>query len=414
MAYLKWKPIKVKLDKAINYIMNENKTEEGRLVTSYMCDNNDPKEAAKNFLMFNKFNLKKNVLAHHLIQSFKPGENITPEKAHELGLELCKRYFGGERQFIISTHVDKGHIHNHIIFNSYSLNRNAKKFDNSIRNLYKVRELSNKISKREQLNVIENKNSNSGKSYFEYVMSLNNISWKQQLQLHLTDVLEIANNFEELKKELLNRNWKIEKLEDNYIFTNLSTNKKVKSLKLGKKFQVDSIEKTLEKNNLRKINNELNDFSNFLEIKEHSTNKELDKYITQNNLIQMGKIENYLKENNLTAMQFVKNYINLQDKLEEYKSERQSLIEEKEKLNLELANGFSYETIEKLKEVNKKIKEVDNLEFETFIEIDDKKILKDNILKMYNLEKYYKEEKEKQERQKQNQNKKHKKQTHSL
>ena len=113
VAYLKWKPIKYHLDKAIDYVKNDLKTENGELVSSYLCSLNS-KEAMLDFLQDNKMNLKSNIKAHHLIMSFSPEDKITPQKAHDLGIELCKKFLKGDRRYIISTHIDREHIHNHI------------------------------------------------------------------------------------------------------------------------------------------------------------------------------------------------------------------------------------------------------------------------------------------------------------
>ena len=118
------------LQRTINYVENPEKTEKGRLVKGYHCD---PRTAAEEFALDRrKYTVhtgrdkrKNEVAAYHLRQSFKPGE-ITPEEANRLGYELAKRFTKGKYAFIVSTHTERHHIHNHIIFNAVNIDCNRK------------------------------------------------------------------------------------------------------------------------------------------------------------------------------------------------------------------------------------------------------------------------------------------------
>ena len=115
MAITKIHPIKSTLDSAINYITDTNKTKEQILVSSFKCN---PVTAHTQFLKTREdCNTHGSVLARHLIQSFAPGE-VTPELAHEIGIALCNKILKEQYEYIVTTHVDQGHIHNHIIFNN--------------------------------------------------------------------------------------------------------------------------------------------------------------------------------------------------------------------------------------------------------------------------------------------------------
>lgn len=103
----------------IDYVQNPQKTDNGRLITSYQCDS----RIADAEFLFNKRQYiaatgrvrgEDDVIAYHLRQSFVPGE-ITPEEANRLGCELARRFTKGKHAFIVCTHIDKKHIHNHII-----------------------------------------------------------------------------------------------------------------------------------------------------------------------------------------------------------------------------------------------------------------------------------------------------------
>lgn len=145
----------------IDYAENDKKTENGKFVSAYMCA---PETAAEEFLLSRKQYLLKNsdvvrngkeVIAYHIIQSFKPGE-ITPEKTNELGYELAIRFTKGKHAFVVSTHTDKEHIHNHIIFNAFDL-EGDRKFRDFLRSGRAVQKISDMICIENGLSVIEAK-----------------------------------------------------------------------------------------------------------------------------------------------------------------------------------------------------------------------------------------------------------------
>ena len=114
-----------------DYAKNDEKTNQGEFVSSYECD---PKTVDKEFeLSKSQYDLfsssrKGDIIAYQIRQSFKPGE-ITPEEANQVGYETAMRWTKGKHAFIVATHIDKAHIHNHIIYNSTSLD-NKRKFHN--------------------------------------------------------------------------------------------------------------------------------------------------------------------------------------------------------------------------------------------------------------------------------------------
>lgn len=113
MAVTKIKPIKSTLSKALAYIQNPAKTEEKMLVSSFGCSY---ETADIEFAYTLSQALEKgNNLAHHLMQSFEPGE-VSYEKAHEIGRQLADAVTKGQYEYVLTTHIDKGHIHNHVIF----------------------------------------------------------------------------------------------------------------------------------------------------------------------------------------------------------------------------------------------------------------------------------------------------------
>ena len=139
-----------------DYSQNAAKTNNGEFISSYECD---PKTADEEFLLAKRQyqhitgrQQKHDVIAYQIRQSFKPGD-ITPEEANEVGRELAMRFLKGNHAFIVATHIDRAHIHNHIIFNSTSLDC-SRKFKNFFLSGLAVQRLSDMICLEHGLSVI--------------------------------------------------------------------------------------------------------------------------------------------------------------------------------------------------------------------------------------------------------------------
>lgn len=139
-----------------DYSQNAEKTNDGEFISSYECD---PKTADEEFLLSKRQyqhitgrEHRNNVIAYQIRQSFKPGE-ITPEEANRIGYETAMRWTKGNHAFFVATHIDKAHIHNHIIYNSTSLDC-IKKFRNFIRSGLAVQRLSDIVCLENGLSVI--------------------------------------------------------------------------------------------------------------------------------------------------------------------------------------------------------------------------------------------------------------------
>lgn len=175
MAISKVKPIKKTLKKAIDYIIDPNKTKDGLLVSTFACstitaDTEMALTAAKG---------KEGRIAYHMMQSFSPKDNITPEKAHELGKEFADRMLGGKYEYVISTHIDKGHCHNHIIFNATSF-VDHKKYHMPKNHKDKMFRINDQICRENNLSVIENPGAN-GKSWYKCAEE-KKTNWRNKLK----------------------------------------------------------------------------------------------------------------------------------------------------------------------------------------------------------------------------------------
>lgn len=192
MAITKTHPIKSTLKLAIDYILNPEKTDGKILVSSFGCA---PETADLEFEWTQKLSPQRGThLARHLIQSFEPGET-TPEQAHEVGKRLADEILGGKFEYIISTHTDKGHVHNHIIFNAVSF-VDYKKYHSNKQSYHNIRRISDKLCKEYGLSVIE-PSKDKGKSYTEYNAAKNGTSWKAKLKQMIDKVIPLAKDFED-------------------------------------------------------------------------------------------------------------------------------------------------------------------------------------------------------------------------
>lgn len=178
------------LSERIGYGENPAKTESGELISSYQCE---PETAASEFL-FAKQKYKtitgrtqdNDVIAYQIRQSFKPGE-ITPEDANRIGYEFAMRFTKGEHAFVVCTHVDKKHIHNHVYWNSTKLDC-SKKFRNFWNSTKAVRELSDLICIEHKLSVIENPKRH-GMAYNKWLGARAKPSHREEVRILIDEAL---------------------------------------------------------------------------------------------------------------------------------------------------------------------------------------------------------------------------------
>lgn len=160
MATTKIKAIKNTLKKAIDYIINPEKTEDSTLVSTYGCsvefaDLEMQATAVKGSGQGNR-------IAYHFLQSFAVDDDITPEKAHEIGKEFADKYLKGKYEYVIATHVDKDHVHNHIIFNAVNFEDYKKYRYSGEYERDKIRAISDKLCRENGLSVIESQSGRRG------------------------------------------------------------------------------------------------------------------------------------------------------------------------------------------------------------------------------------------------------------
>lgn len=197
MAITKIFPIKKTLHKAIRYISNPQKTDGSTLVTAYQCGIYTADLEMEIIAKQGRGSPQKNDRkAYHIIQSFAKDDPITPEQALKIGRRLAWQYTGGNHQFIVATHTDKEHIHNHIIFNATDYTSYGKMHIQN-KNLGRLRILSDRLCKENGLSVIEEKSGIKGRGKYEHEQHKEGSSWKDRLRDAIDRTILAAENFDD-------------------------------------------------------------------------------------------------------------------------------------------------------------------------------------------------------------------------
>lgn len=200
------------IEAIIDYVENPEKTDNGRLITSWQCDS---RVADREFLLSKQQYLRNtgrvrgadDVIAYHLRQSFRPGE-ITPEEANRLGCELARRFTKGNHAYIVCTHIDKAHIHNHIIWNSTALDE-RRKFRNFWGSTKAIRRLSDTICIENGYSIVENPKGR-GESYDKWLGSQKQLSHRERIRYAIDDALtQNPQSFEKLLELLQNAGYQV-------------------------------------------------------------------------------------------------------------------------------------------------------------------------------------------------------------
>ena len=208
MAVTKIKAIRGTLNKALAYIMNPEKTDDKMLVSSYGCA---AETAAQEFEWTRKIAEQQGmnpvkIIARHVIQSFDVGE-VSPELAHEIGKQFADEILAGKYEYVLTTHIDKDHVHNHLIFNAVDfVDHHAYKSYKKI--YYDMREASDRLCKENGLSVIS-PSQGKGMSYKEYTEAKRGTSWKQKLKQTIDRNIITAKDYDEFLKLMQDAGYEI-------------------------------------------------------------------------------------------------------------------------------------------------------------------------------------------------------------
>ena len=317
MAVTKIKAIRGTLSKALAYIMNPEKTDEKMLISSYGCAT---ETAAQEFEWTRKIAEQQGmnpvkIIARHVIQSFDVGE-VSPELAHEIGKQFADEILGGKYEYVLTTHIDKDHVHNHLIFNAVDfVDHHAYKSYKKI--YYDMREASDRLCKENGLSVIP-PSQGKGMSYKEYTEAKRGTSWKQKLKLTIDRNIIVAKDYDEFLKLMQDAGYEIKtgkyisfRAEGQERFTRAKT--------IGENYSEERIKERIQGHNPRKRQMQtarkgvslIIDIQNSIKAQE---SKGYEHWAKINNLKEAAKTLNYLTENNLLQ------YADLEKKVEDIHS----------------------------------------------------------------------------------------------
>ena len=302
MAYIKVFPIRASVEKLVKYVTDSDKTEEQTLVSSFGCS---PETAAATFEITRQHGIgntrdTNGNRAWHLIQSFKPGE-VPSEKAHEIGVQLAEQFLKGKYEYIVSTHVDKNHIHNHIAVNATSF-VDYKKFRMNKGIYHQLCRDSNLLCAANGL-ATSMPTKDKGKSYKEHQEYNRGNSWKSKLKVAVDKAIWKSLTYEEFLMQMQAGGYEIRegknlafRAPEQKHFTNLKT--------LGSYYSIENVMKRLERNRHRlrvpkTVTREIRLFIDMAEFVEKDNYAGFERWAKHQNLQEAARTFNYLSEQKL-------------------------------------------------------------------------------------------------------------------
>jgi len=322
---------------AVKYSMQDHKTNED-LVTSFECDIETIERDFKSVLYdYNeKKNSNKDMSARMIIQSFDSDDNLTPEQAHQYGVELAANYLKGKHQFVVITHTETDNLHNHIIFNSINF-EDLKMFDSKRQHtINDLRMENDKVSEEHGLNIIEG-GRRKELTFNEYVARAKKQSFKGKLEEIIDDNILKSNSFEEFL-ELMNKQGYECKTGKYLSFKNPSSNKFMRTKMLGMNYFEASIKYRIANKDYTPLK------QNFIDKRwidksqaKFKNNKGLQRWATKQNINYLNEISSKLYKQNISLKE-----------LNEVEIKRENLISGFEK-QLELIDGEIFK-LEKMKD----------------------------------------------------------------
>ena len=333
MAITKIHPIKTTLNLSIDYICDPAKTDEEILISSFLCGH---KTAAIEFAKTKeKMNSQSKNLARHLIQSFMPGE-VSPELAHTIGQELCDKHLQRKYEYVLTTHVDKGHIHNHIIFSNVS-HQDGRAYISNKKSYHQIQNISDSLCKEYQLsiatesNTSKTRNKTNGSSYKEYQERRKGNSYKAKLQYAIDLAIRKGKDWEDFLRILQSQGYEI-KRGKHISFRAVGQERFTRAKTIGDDYTEDKIKERISASHKNKGHRTYTSKSPSNRIVDISTNQLASRsegfarWLKLQNLKIMSKSWNEINENNLTDIDSFNSYIEqVHDKLEMLQSEIKGL-----------------------------------------------------------------------------------------
>ena len=315
MAVTKIKPVKSTLSKALDYIENPDKTDGKMLISSFGCSY-ETADIEFGYTLSQALD-KGNNLAFHLIQSFAPGE-VDYEKAHEIGKQLADAVTKGQHEYVVTTHIDKGHIHNHVIFCAVNF-VDHHKYNSNKRSYYGIRNMSDKLCRENGLSVVVPGKGSKGKSYAEYQAEKTGTSWKGKLKIAVDALIPQVSSFEELLTRLQAAGYEIK--PGKYVSCRAPGQERFTRLKtLGADYTEEAIRERIAGRRAKaaKAPREQRDVSLLIDIENSikaAQSKGYEQWAKIHNLKQAAKTMNFLTEHK------IEQYADLVSRIEEMAAE---------------------------------------------------------------------------------------------
>ena len=235
---------------SIAYVLspeNRNGDEKCFMSTCIDCHNSSADGLALQFKAVRfAFDKDSGILAHHYVQSFSPNENITPELAHQIGVELAEKVAPGF-QVVVATHIDKDHIHTHLIINSVSY-KTGMKWKGDLRTRMNMRAESDKLCKKYGLTTIDTKSGLRGIDQATQKLGEKGKSWKVELCNALEEATKLCHNKEQFIAFMKSKGFEITRYTDrNITFQKIGEDKKIRVNTLAKQFGDKYTKENLER-----------------------------------------------------------------------------------------------------------------------------------------------------------------------
>ena len=330
MAVTKIKPIKSTLKKALDYICNPAKTDEKILISSYGCSH-ETADIEFGFTLSQAIDKGSN-LAHHLIQAFDPGE-VTPEQAHEIGKRLADEATKGQYEYVLTTHIDKGHVHNHIMFCAVNF-MDYHKYNSNKKSYYQIRNASDRICRESSLSIVKpgkqieytdkagqrrtRPAKEQGRSYAEYAADKAGGSWKGKLKIAIDTTIPQAKDFEDFLRRMEAAGYEVKRRGETISFRAPGQEKftRLRENTLGKDYTAQRITERIQgkKRAVSAPKRDSKTVSLVIDIENSikaQQSRGYEQWAKIHNLKQAAKTVNFLTENNILQ------YADLRVKVEE-------------------------------------------------------------------------------------------------
>jgi len=334
-------------------VLEGKKTNEGLLISSFACS---PETADIEFrFTLSQCMQKGNNLAFHVVQSFKPGET-DQNTAHQIGKELALETLKGKYEYVLSTHVDKGHIHNHLIFCAANF-IDFHKYVSNKKSYYQIRKTSDRLCEQYRLSVIV-PGEEKGKCYKEYIAAKTGTSWKDQMRKAAFQAIKHSSTFEEFTLRMNLSGYEV-RLGDKLAFRLIGQKQFILSKTLGYRYTSNRINQKLTSHSLK--HDGVSSLPALRNLVELESSKKAQKSLYYTRFLNVQNLKIAARTLNLLLDQGIHSFAELEAKHQKIKADFESTKEELKTIEIK---------IEELTSIEKHLRVIDKLKKPPAIPID--------------------------------------------